>query len=34
MTFTTDTPPSPQQLGPVTFDIVNFTLTDAPLPEQ
>jgi phosphoglycerol transferase len=34
ITFTTDAPPSPQQMGLVTFDIVNFTLLDTPLPEQ
>jgi hypothetical protein len=28
--FTTDAPPSPQQIGPITFDIVNFTLSDTP----
>jgi hypothetical protein len=32
--FTTDTPPSAQQMGPVSFGIVNFDLTDSPKAEQ
>jgi hypothetical protein len=32
--FTTDAPGTPQQMGPVTFYIVNFDLTDSPAPEQ
>jgi len=31
--FTTDAPGTPQQLGPVTFYIVNLTLDDSPRPE-
>jgi hypothetical protein len=30
ITFTTDAPASPQQMGPVTFDVVNFVLSDTP----
>jgi hypothetical protein len=29
--FNTDAAPSPQQMGPVTFDVINFTLSDAPV---
>jgi len=32
--FTTDAPGTPQQSGVITFDIVNFDLGDAPMPEQ
>jgi hypothetical protein len=31
--FTTDAPATPQQVGPITFDIVNFTLSDSPVTE-
>ena len=34
ITFTTDTPPAMGQTGSVTFDIVNFDLTDSPQAEQ
>jgi hypothetical protein len=35
LSFTTDTPGTPQSSGGViTFDIVNFDLTDSPIPEQ
>ncbi len=34
VTFTTDAPPTPQQIGLITFDVVNFDLADSPLPEQ
>jgi hypothetical protein len=32
--FSTDTPATPSQLGMVTFYVVNFDLSDSPLPEQ
>ncbi len=32
--FTTDAPPTPTQVGPISFDIVNFELTDSPRTEQ
>lgn len=32
--FTTDAPGTLQQMGPVTFYIINFDLTDSPAPEQ
>jgi phosphoglycerol transferase len=34
LNFTTDEPPIQSQMGLVTFDIVNFTLSDSPAPEQ
>ena len=34
LTFTTDAPPTPQQVGPITFDVVNFELDDSPKPEE
>jgi phosphoglycerol transferase len=30
LTFTTDAPPTQQAIGPITFDIVNFNLSDSP----
>ena len=33
ITFTTDAPATPQQMGPITFDVVNFDLSDSPTPE-
>ena len=32
--FTTDAPATPQQIGMITFDVVNFDLSDSPAPEQ
>jgi len=32
--FSTEAPPTPQQMGMITFDIVNFELSDSPMPEQ
>ena len=32
--FSTDTPPTQQQMGPIAFDVVNFVLTDAPMAEK
>ena len=32
--FSTDAPATPQQVGPITFDIANFSLSDSPAPEQ
>jgi hypothetical protein len=32
--FNTNAPPTPQQMGPLTFYLVNFELTDSPKPEQ
>jgi hypothetical protein len=32
--FNTDAPGTPQQIGMITFDVVNFDLSDAPGPEQ
>jgi phosphoglycerol transferase len=32
--FTTDAPATPAQVGPVTFDVVDFDLGDSPAPEQ
>ncbi len=34
VTFTTDAPPTPQQMGPLTFYVVNFDLSDSPRPDQ
>lgn len=34
VTMSTDAPPTPAQMGPVTFDVVNFDLSDSPRPEQ
>jgi phosphoglycerol transferase len=34
LVFTTDSPPTPAQMGPITFYLVNFSLSDSPRPEQ
>jgi phosphoglycerol transferase len=34
VSFTTDAPATPQQMGPLTFYVVNFDLSDSPKPEQ
>jgi hypothetical protein len=34
VTFTTDAPATPQQMGPLTFYVVNFDLSDSPRGEQ